>query len=98
MSQATAVKQVEAVVLRPETPDAPGVVRINGCYYDATRGPMGFAFERLSSGSVYRVRVKEGGVVGCDCPAFRYGKGKACKHCGAAEVLLAAAATGDERG
>jgi hypothetical protein len=91
MATATEVRQVEAVVLRRETPDAPGVLLCGGRYYDYTSGPLGFAVERLSTGSVYHVRVVGGRVQGCNCPDARHRKpAGGCRHVIGVRAILAA--------
>jgi hypothetical protein len=86
---ATATRQVEAEVLRPESAGAPGVLLLGGKYYDVASEPGGYWLEALSSGKVYHVRVAGGRPVGCDCPARRYRAGE-CKHFDAARAVLAA--------
>jgi hypothetical protein len=91
MSTTTAPRQVEAVVLRPESADAPGVLRLNGAYYDYGSEPGGFWLHRLATGAVYHARVEDGGCVACDCPAAKYTRHRgACKHAHGVEAILAA--------
>jgi hypothetical protein len=91
MPTTTAPRQLESVVLRRETADAPGVLRLNGAYYDFTSAVNGYHVERLATGSVYFVKVAGGRTQGCNCPAAKFARHRGpCKHEHGVEAVLAA--------
>lgn len=90
MVKATAAGQ-EVAVLRREEGGRPGVLRINGRYYDYTSGPLGYAVEALSTGAIYRVRVVAGRPQWCGCGDWKFRRpAGGCKHMAGTAAAIAA--------